>query len=212
MPFCIYSQVYLLIQRGGTAEGERPAGGVDDRAHGQHGQLPRGIVSVEPRERRDVDGDLHHEHEQRRGNDRLEEGRPDLIGRLIKRAKQNRVEQRIEHQCEAEERDVRVHANEVAADGRVRAPHGERHRDHERGNLDQRREQARRLHGVALADGEDGGIVDVLLLAHVQEREEQPQHHIEPHDRERVVRDHQHHPEHAEDRRHRVAHQPQLLI
>lgn len=43
MPFCIYSQVYLLIQRGGTAEGERPAGDVDDRAHGQHGQLPRAV-------------------------------------------------------------------------------------------------------------------------------------------------------------------------
>ena len=78
--------------------------------------------------------------------------------------------------------------------------------------LDEPHEQAVGLDGIPLPDGQQGGVVHVFLLPTVKEGEEQPQHHIEPHDGIGVGRDQQHDSEQAEHQRHRLAHQPQLLI
>ena len=122
------------------------------------------------------------------------------------------VEHGEQHQSAGEQRHIGIEAHGIVPDTQLRPQQGEGDGDDQRQQLDEPHEQAVGLDGVPLSDGQQGGVVHVLLLPPVEEGEEQPQHHIEPHDGIRVGRNQQHGSEQAEYQRHRLAHQPQLLI
>ena len=159
-----------------------------------------------------MDGGLHDERRHRHDDTRLHEGYAHLVGRPVEGQQEHGVEHGEQHQSAGEQRHIGIEAHGIVPDPQLRPQQGEGDGDDQRQQLDEPHEQAVGLDGVPLSDGQQGGVVHVLLLPPVEEGEEQPQHHIEPHDGIGVGRDQQHDSEQAEHQRHRLAHQPQLLI
>ena len=154
-----------------------------------------------------------HDHQQRHGDQRLDEGHAYLIAAAVEGGQEHGVEHRVQQKARREQRQIGIHAHQIVLarlQTHCQQRAGPQYR--QRQQFHQRHQHAACLYRVPLGNRQNGGIVDILLFPDVQEREEQPQHHIEKDDGIGVVGDQHHDAEQAEHRRHGVAHQPQLLI
>ena len=151
-------------------------------------------------------------HEHRHRDDRKQERPPGADGRLIKHGQKHDVEYAVDQQHTAEQRHVRIDAGKVRAIGiDARGEKRERHRDHKLRQLHRHDEPGAGAHLVALRDRQHGAVIDVLILAAVEEREENAEQAVEKHDRVRIVRDDEHGAEERKHVHHRVRREAQIL-
>ena len=154
--------------------------------------------------------DEHHEHRHR--DDREQKRSPGADGCLIKHGQEHNVEHAVDQQHAAEERDVCVDAGEVRAVGiDARGEERKRNRDHELRQLHRHDEPGAGAHLVTLRDRQHGAVIDVLVLAAVEKREENAEQAVEKYDRVRIVRDDEHDAEEREHVHHRVRCKAQVL-
>ena len=154
--------------------------------------------------------DEHHEHRHR--DDRKQERPPGADGRLIKHRQEHDVEHAVDQQHGAEERDVCIDTGEVRAVGvDARGEKRERHRDHKLRQLHRHDEPGAGAYLVALRDRKHGAVIDILILAAVEEREEDTEQTVKKHDRVRIVWDDEHDAEEREHVHHRVRREAQVL-
>lgn len=184
--------------------------------HGQHRQLPHltgriGRIQIRPDDR-EMGQRFNERHEHRHRDDREQKRPPGADGRLIKHGQEHDVEHAVDQQHGAEERDICIDAGEIRAVGvDARGEERERDRDHELRQLHRHDEAGAGAHLVALRDRQHSAVIDVLILAAVEEREENAKQTVEKHDRVRIVRDDEHDAEERKHVHHRVRREAQIL-
>ena len=135
--------------------------------------------------------DQHHQHRHR--DDRQQERTSDAHRGLIKRRQEHRVEHAENEQHRAEERHVCIDAREVRSVGvDVHRQDRKRHREHKLRQLGRHDHPCAGAHLLALRDRQHGAVIDVLVLAAVEKREENAEQAVEKYDRVRIVRDDEH--------------------
>ena len=156
---------------------------------------------------------LRHSHQGPQGYIGFDIGCADLVSAAIQAGEKHQIEHGIKQETHAQQHEIAVHAHGVVFAGLYPGrQQAEKRRYHHRQKLDEHCENHGSLYRIPFADGQQGGIIDILLLPHVQESEKQPQGHIEKCHGIGIIRDQDHGAKQAENQGHRVAQQAELLI
>ena len=138
---------------------------------------------------------LGQKHHRPQGQIRFQICCPHLIAAAVQADEKHQVEHAVKHKARTQEHEVGVHTHGVILAGlQLCRQQAKQSCDDHRQQLHQHRERHRSAHRVPLAKGEQGRVIDVLLLPHIQKCKEKAQGNIEKCHRIRIVGNQQHDP------------------